>query len=107
MAYTYIPDEIFIVVYLSALLSAVGLYAYVSTLIFRNVRQMKQTPIAFIAYVFATIVLVSFLVHGALSGLYHDANGTGPSDTEQNFHLIQLILTGVLAAISYFDLKRK
>jgi len=32
------------------------------------------------------------MIHAAMSGLYHDANATGPSDAETNFRVLNLVI---------------
>ena len=104
MAYTFIPEAVMIIVYFVGFFFMLGYYAYTSLLMFLNVGDIKKNAILnnivmFSTFFYATASLVAFIVHGVMSGYYHDSHGTGPSDIELNFNIIHLVFTLVLLLI--------
>jgi hypothetical protein len=75
--------------------------------IYRLVHEWKfinQEPVLLKAFVlvsffYGLILILALMVHITLSGIYHDLHGTGPSDTEQNFHILNMVLA--LAALGF------
>ena len=52
-----------------------------------------------ISFIYATIVMMGFVIHNVMSGFYHDANGSGPSDAQMNFHFLELVMVYILLII--------
>jgi hypothetical protein len=101
-----------VVVYFFGFVFTLGYFCYTLlkfTKVFKDLKKYSLTSkIGLLgSFLYGTSLLVAFIVHATLSGLYHDANATGPSDGEINFNLINLVLVLCVLGISNIMLNEK
>lgn len=101
---TYIPDFIFIITYVLSSMFLLSYYVYVVFLLFSSKSKIKgmhlfDKVMILSSFIYASIVFIGYIVHNVMSGIYHDVNGSGPSDAQLNFHFLELFLVYILLII--------
>ena len=105
MSYTYMPTGVLITVFFLGLIYILCYSGYTLIKFIRNYEEIKKYSwlskiIMFGSLIYGYSLLIVFMVHATMSGLYHDANATGPSDAEFNFRLLNLVFALCVLAIS-------
>ena len=106
MEFTYLPDYAIIMVFFIGFILYFGYFGYVVYSLFFGEGKFKKLSrlhkfmtISFL--VLSVLYIMTYVTHQVQSGLYHDANGTGPSDAENNFQFIELLFAYVMLLISH------
>lgn len=97
MSYTFIPWYAMEVVYLVGIIFTFGFMILTLIRVMKEFQKIKGFPIfikiaLFVTVLYGALLFFTFVNHTADAGIYHDEHGTGPSDIEQNFHILNVIL---------------
>ena len=97
MSFTFIPSTIMVIVVFIGFIFAICYYCYTIHSLVKNYNELKHYSlvskiVTFGSLIYGTTLIVVFMIHAAMSGLYHDANATGPSDAETYFRVLTLVM---------------
>jgi hypothetical protein len=105
MEYTFLPNYAIIMIFFLGFFIYFGYFAYVLYLLlfssnkFKNLNNLQKI-VSVTFFLLSILYILTYVTHLVQSGLYHDENGTGPSDAENNFQFIELVFAYIMLAIS-------
>ncbi|MCF7926425.1 MAG: hypothetical protein K9L74_02445 [Candidatus Izimaplasma sp.] len=110
MEFTFLLDYAIIMVFFLGFFIYFGYFGYVIYLLlfsknkFQNLNTLQKT-VSITFLVFSLLYILTYVTHQVQSGLYHDENGTGPSDAENNFLFIELVFAYLMLLISNISIR--
>lgn len=110
MEFTFLPDYAIIMVFILGFFIYFVYFGYVVYLLlysknkFQNLNTLQKT-VSITFLVISLLYMLTYVNHRVQSGLYHDENGTGPSDAENNFQFIELVFAYLMLIVSNISMK--